>query len=173
MSLNPIILTFSYDYVILPFMTEGSIVPAREKGVVPERAGTSSVVIIFHEAISRGLTGRIIARFEDAGIGLVGGRMLTLDRDQAEAYHAELAGRPYFNELVEQMIAGPVMALALQAPDAVKRVRKVVGSIDPMKAENGSINGDFKTHLSRPIAEASDTDINVVRHLDLFFPQEL
>ncbi len=119
--------------------------------------------------VNRRLVGEIVSRLEKKGFKIVGMKMVHPSRELAEAHYAEHKGKPFFDELVDYLISGPVIALVLQADDCVFLARKLVGKTKPAEAEPGTIRGDYCTHTSRNIIHASDSDESANREISLWF----
>jgi len=102
-----------------------------------------TLVLAKPDAVQRGLIGEIIARFERKGLKVVGLRLLVVPRELAEEHYAVHAGKHFYDGLVEFITSGPVAAVALEGPDAIAVVRRMVGRTMPNEAEPGTIRGDF------------------------------
>ena len=110
-----------------------------------------SLVIVKPDGVERGLVGEIIRRFENAGLKIVGMKMVWIDRKFAEKHYSAHKSKPFFKELVEFITEGPVVAVVLEGVHAVDNVRRLVGSTSPHEAAPGTIRGDF-AHLSMAYA---------------------
>lgn len=110
-----------------------------------------SLVIIKPDGVERSLVGEIIKRFENAGMKLVGMKMTWIDRKFAEEQYKAHKSKPFFNELVDFITEGPVVAFVVEGVHAVDNVRRLVGSTSPHEAAPGTIRGDF-AHLSMAYA---------------------
>ena len=95
--------------------------------------------IIKPDAVAKNAIGQIIARFENAGLKVIGGRLVHLSRAQAEQFYAVHSQRPFFNDLVEFMISGPVFVQVLEGENAIQKNRDLMGATDPKQAEPGTI----------------------------------
>jgi nucleoside-diphosphate kinase len=118
-----------------------------------------TLVLLKPDAVARGLAGRLIQRFEDAGLKIVGVRMRQLDADMARKHYFDLEerfGKSVFDVTATFMQSGPVIALVLEGVDAVANVRKLVGSTFPNQAPAGTIRGDF-AHTSKAYSETQHT----------------
>lgn len=100
--------------------------------------------------------GGIIARFEKAGLKIAAAKMLHLSRKQAETFYAVHSHRPFFKDLVEYMISGPLVALVLQGDNAIAKNRELMGATDPAKAEAGTLRKDFGESIERNAVHGSD-----------------
>ena len=110
-----------------------------------------SLVIIKPDGVERSLVGEIIKRFENAGMKLVGMKMVWIDKKFAEEHYKTHKSKPFFKELVEFITEGPVVAFVVEGVHAVDNVRRLVGSTSPHEATPGTIRGDF-AHLSMAYA---------------------
>ncbi len=111
-----------------------------------------TLVLIKPDGVKRGLIGRIIQRFEDAGLKIVAMKMVWIDKDLAERHYEAHKGKPFFETLVKYITEGPVVAMVLEGVDAVNVVRKIVGPTDPREAPPGTIRGDF-AHVAMTVAD--------------------
>jgi nucleoside-diphosphate kinase len=130
-----------------------------------------TLILVKPDAFARGLSGEIIARFERKGLALVALRHMTVDRELAERHYAEHAERPFFGELVEFITSGPIVAMVLEGPNAVKAARQTIGATDPLEAATGSIRGDFATEMGANMVHGSDSPESAAREAGLFFPE--
>src|ERR1700727_3780589 len=99
--------------------------------------------IIKPDAVAKNVIGQIYSRFENAGLKIIAARMVHLSRADAEKFYAVHAARPFFKDLVDFMISGPVVAQVLQGPNAVLKNRDIMGATDPKKAAPGTIRSEF------------------------------
>ena len=124
------------------------------------------------DAVQRGLIGELISRLENRGLKLVGAKFLKLDRQLAESHYAEHEDKPFFEDLVEFITAGPVLAMVWEGQDAIAHVRSMMGKTDPADAAPGTIRGDYGLDLGRNVIHGSDTEPgSAEREIDLFFDQ--
>ena len=112
--------------------------------------------IIKPDAVAKNVIGQIYARFESAGLKVVAARMMHLSREQAEGFYAVHRGRPFFGDLVNFMISGPVMVQALEGESAIQRNRDLMGATDPKKAAAGTIRADFAESIDANAVHGSD-----------------
>ena len=110
-----------------------------------------SLVIVKPDGVERGLVGEVLRRFENAGLKIIGMKMVWVDRKFAEEHYHAHKSKPFFKELVEFITEGPVVAFVLEGVHAVENVRRLVGSTSPHEAAPGTIRGDF-AHLSMAYA---------------------
>jgi len=125
--------------------------------------------IIKPDAVSKNLIGKIVARFEDAGLKIVAQRMLLLSRAQAEGFYAEHKGKPFFDGLVDFMTSGPVVVQVLSGENAIAFNRELMGATDPAKAAPGTIRADYAEAINRNAVHGSDSPTSALREVAYFF----
>src|SRR5918999_1681890 len=128
-----------------------------------------TLVLVKPDGVQRGLIGEIVGRFERKGLKVVGLRMLEVPRELAERHYAVHEGKHFYAGLVEFITSGPVAALALEGPDAIATVRRLVGATMPNQAEPGTIRGDLGISGLRNLIHASDAPETARFELDLWF----
>src|SRR6201990_855757 len=126
--------------------------------------------IIKPDAVAKNVIGQIYARFEGAGLKIVASRMAHLSRGEAEAFYAVHKARPFFKDLVEFMISGPVMIQVLEGENAILRHRDLMGATDPKKAEKGTIRADFADSIDANAVHGSDAVEAAKVEIEYFFP---
>src|SRR5258706_6961514 len=126
--------------------------------------------IIKPDAVKKNAIGQIIARFERAGLRVIAARMLHLSRQQAEGFYAVHRERPFFRDLVDFMISGPVLIQALQGENAIAKNRELMGATDPKKAEKGTIRADFADSIDANAVHGSDSPETARAEIGYFFP---
>jgi nucleoside-diphosphate kinase len=128
-----------------------------------------TLVLAKPDAVQRGLIGEILGRFERKGLKVVGLRLLTVPRPMAEEHYAVHAGKHFYDGLVEFITSGPVAAIALEGPDAIAVVRRMVGKTMPNEADPGTIRGDLGISGLRNLIHASDAPATAEAELALWF----
>lgn len=128
-----------------------------------------TLVLAKPDAVQRGLIGEIIGRFERKGLKVVGLRLLSVSRDLAETHYAVHAGKHFYAGLVDFITSGPVAAIAVEGPDAIAVVRRMVGKTMPNEADPGTIRGDFGVSGLRNLIHASDAPETAEAELALWF----
>jgi nucleoside-diphosphate kinase len=124
--------------------------------------------------VQRGLAGRILSRFEQRGLKIVGIKMMRASRQLAESYYAEHKGKPFYEPLMSYITSGPVVAMVLEGDGAVAIVRKMMGKTNSAEAEPGTIRGDFALTIGRNVIHGSDSLESAKREIGFFFkPEEL
>ena len=121
------------------------------------------------DGVRRGLVGEVIGRLEHKGLRLEAVRMLTIDRELAEAHYAEHVERPFFADLVEFITSGPVVAMQWGGESAIAVARTLMGDTNPVDAAPGTIRGEFGLEITHNIVHGSDSPASAVRELALFF----
>lgn len=129
-----------------------------------------TLVLVKPDGVRRGLVGEVIGRIERKGLQIVAGRFFTIDEELAGKHYAEHTSKPFFGELVSFITSAPVMALAVEGPDAVKAVRTLMGPTNPVDAPPGTIRGDYGLEITFNIVHGSDSPESGVRETQLFFP---
>ena len=126
--------------------------------------------IIKPDAVKKNAIGQIIARFEGAGLRIAAARMMHLSRAQAEGFYAVHRERPFFRDLVEFMISGPVLIQVLQGEAAIAKNRELMGATDPKKAAKGTIRADFADSIDANAVHGSDGPDTARAEIAYFFP---
>lgn len=116
-----------------------------------------TLIVVKPDGVRRGLVGKILSRFEEKGLKIVGLKMFTFTEAQAERFYEPHIGKPFFQELVNFITSGPVVAAVLEAPNAVNVVRLMIGPTRPSEAPPGTIRGDFGLGVTENIIHASDS----------------
>jgi len=112
--------------------------------------------IIKPDAVSKNHIGNIVSRFEKAGLEVIAAKMKHLSKEDAESFYAVHKGRPFFNDLVDFMITGPVFILALEGENAISKNRDLMGATDPKKADAGTIRADLASSIDENAVHGSD-----------------
>jgi nucleoside-diphosphate kinase len=130
-----------------------------------------TLILIKPDAFAASLTGEIVARFERKGLVIVAMKSMKLDRALAERHYGEHQGKGFFEELVEFITSGPLVALTLEGEHAVRAARQVIGATDPLDAAPGSIRGDLARNVGQNLVHGSDSEESATREIALFFPE--
>jgi len=126
--------------------------------------------IVKPDAVKKNVIGKILARFEDAGLRVVAARMMLLSRAEAEGFYAVHRERAFFRDLVDFMTSGPVLVQVLEGPDAIARNRELMGATDPKKAAKGTIRADFAESIDANAVHGSDAPETARVEIAYFFP---
>ncbi|MGE5849001.1 MAG: nucleoside-diphosphate kinase [Candidatus Methylomirabilota bacterium] len=128
-----------------------------------------TLVMVKPDAVLRGLVGEVIRRFEAAGLTIRALKMIWMDRRSAEGFYQVHRERPFFASLTQFMSSGPTVAMVLEGPDAIARVRALMGATDPAKAAPGTIRKDLATSIERNAVHGSDSPESAAYEIPYFF----
>jgi len=129
----------------------------------------TTLVLVKPDGVQRRLVGRILGRFEEKGLQVVGLRLVRLERPMLEKHYAAHKGKPFYEGLVTYMAASPVVAIALRGKSAVAVVRKMMGATFGSKAEPGTIRGDFAISDGFNLVHGSDSPEAAAKEIEIFF----
>ena len=127
--------------------------------------------IIKPDAVAKNVIGQIVSRFEAKGLKVIAARLVQLSRADAERFYAVHSARPFFKDLVEFMISGPVFVQALEGENAIQTNRDLMGATDPKKAEKGTIRADFADSIDANAVHGSDAPETAAVEIAFFFPE--
>jgi nucleoside-diphosphate kinase len=128
-----------------------------------------TLVLVKPDGVQRQLVGRILARYEERGLRIVGLKLVKVDRDLAERHYAVHKGKPFFEGLVAFITSGPLVAAALEGPDAISMVRAMNGATKPVDAVPGTIRGDLAVEMGQNLVHASDSAESAATELSIWF----
>lgn len=134
-------------------------------------ATETTLVLLKPDAVTKGLCGTVIERFENAGFKIRGAKMQTLSDEKLAEHYAHIAELPFFPDIVEFMQSSPVIAMALEADDAIQRVRDLLGPTNSKEAPEGTIRGDHGVDMMVNVLHASDSPENAAAELTRFFDE--
>jgi len=126
--------------------------------------------IIKPDAVAKNAIGQILARFEQSGLKIIAARMVRLSREEAEGFYAVHRARPFFKDLVDFMVSGPVMVQVLEGESAIQKNRDLMGATDPKKAAKGTIRADFADSIDANAVHGSDGPDTAAVEIAYFFP---
>jgi nucleoside-diphosphate kinase len=129
-----------------------------------------TLVLIKPDGVARGLVGEVISRIERKGFRIVALEQRTLTVDVAEEHYGEHKGKGFFNDLVEFITSGPLVAGVIEGPDAIVQWRNMMGATNPVNAPLGTIRGDLATEMQNNVTHGSDSPESAAREIALFFP---
>lgn len=129
----------------------------------------TTLIILKPDAVQRGFCGRIISRFEDKGLQMVGCKLMQIPRALAEQHYEAHKGKPFYDGLVNFMTSSPVLVMALRGVGAIEMCRKMMGATFGSRAEPGTIRGDFGVSNSFNLIHGSDSAESAQREIELFF----
>ncbi|HFU77583.1 MAG TPA: nucleoside-diphosphate kinase [Epsilonproteobacteria bacterium] len=127
--------------------------------------------IIKPDAVAKNVVGQILARFESAGLRIAATKKIRLSRVDAEAFYAIHAQRPFFKDLVEFMVSGPVVVTVLEGENAMQKNRDLMGATNPAEADAGTIRADFADSIDANAVHGSDSVENAINEINFFFAQ--
>ena len=128
-----------------------------------------TLVIVKPDAVTRGLTGEILARFEKAGLQILGMKMILISKQEAEKFYAEHQGKSFFEELTTFMSSSPIVPVAISGENAIARVREIMGATNPANADKGTIRKDFAVNVTKNSVHGSDSPKSAAREIPFFF----
>lgn len=128
-----------------------------------------TLILAKPDAVQRGLVGEIVSRFERRGLQIVGMKLMNVSTSLAREHYKEHVGKPFFKGLVEYITSTPVVAMAIEGPNAIDICRTTIGATNPVAATPGSIRGDFGVQVGRNLVHGSDSVKNGKREVKLFF----
>lgn len=127
--------------------------------------------IIKPDAVAKNVVGQILSRFEGAGLKVVATKMAQLSRAEAEKFYGVHAQRPFFKDLVDFMVSGPVVVSVLEGEGAIAKNRDLMGATDPKKADKGTIRADFADSIDANAVHGSDAVETAKVEIAFFFPE--
>ena len=130
-----------------------------------------TLVLLKPDAVQRRLVGRIISRFEDKGLKIVGMKLMQVTQELAERHYAEHREKPFFSELVSFITSSPIVAMVVEGPGAINEVRRLMGKTDPREAAPGTIRGDYGLSITQNLVHGSDSPESAAREIPIFFSE--
>lgn len=130
-----------------------------------------TLILLKPDAVIKGVCGQIIERFEKRGFKIVALKMLQLTKEQAEVHYQEHKGKPFFQELVNFIISGPLIAMVISGENAIKASRNMMGSTNPIDALAGTIRGDFALNVRNNMIHGSDSLVSAEKEIKYFFTE--
>ncbi len=128
-----------------------------------------TISIIKPDAVAKNVIGQIYDRFEKAGLRIIAAKMMQLSEEQAKAFYAVHAERPFYGELVAFMTSGPVMVQVLEGENAIAKNREVMGATNPAEAASGTIRADFASSIDENAVHGSDAPETAAQEIKFFF----
>ena len=128
--------------------------------------------IIKPDAVKKNVIGKILSRFESAGLKIVACKLKHLTQTEAEGFYAEHKERPFFNDLVAFMTSGPVSIQVLEGENAISLNRELMGNTDPKQAAPGTIRADYANSIDANAVHGSDSPESAAREINYFFPED-
>ena len=128
-----------------------------------------TLIIVKPDAVAKGVAGRIISRFEEAGFKVLAARLLHMTAAEAQGFYAVHKERPFFSSLCAFMTQGPSLPMVLEGENAIARVREIMGATDPAKAAPGTIRKDFASSIEANAVHGSDSPESAASEIPYFF----
>ncbi len=128
-----------------------------------------TLLIVKPDAVTRGKTGEILARFEKAGLQILGMKMVSISKEEAEGFYAVHQGKPFFDELTSFMSSAPIVPVMLSGENVIARVREIMGATNPAEAAEGTIRKDFALNLTQNSVHGSDSPETAAIEIPFFF----
>lgn len=135
-------------------------------------ATETTLVLVKPDGVQRGLSGEIVRRLEQTGLKIVGLKLMQVSRELAGKHYGEHEGKPFYDGLVDYITMSPVVALALEGPDAIAITRKLMGVTKPAEAAPGTIRGDLGVDIGRNLIHGSANADDAAREVGLFFSSD-
>jgi nucleoside-diphosphate kinase len=129
-------------------------------------------VMLKPDAISGRITGEIFRRIENKGLDIVAIKIVRMDEIKATELYSVHVGKDFFKDLIQYVTSGPVIPMILEGENAIQTMRKIIGSTDPLKAEMGSIRGDYAKDITQNVIHAADSEETANREMKVFFNEE-
>ncbi|MCL6472654.1 MAG: nucleoside-diphosphate kinase [Firmicutes bacterium] len=123
------------------------------------------------DGVRKGLIGEVVKRYQDAGLKPIGLKLMRLSKEKAEELYSIHKGKPFYDELVDFILSGPVVPMVVEGDDAVRRVRDIMGATNPKEAAPGTIRGDFAEDISENIVHGADSVESAAREIPIFFSE--
>jgi nucleoside-diphosphate kinase len=131
-----------------------------------------TLILLKPDAVIKGVCGQIIERFEKRGFKIIALKMLQLTKEQAEIHYQEHTEKPFFQELVNFIISGPLIAMVICGENAIRASRNMMGSTNPLDAATGTIRGDFALNVRSNMVHGSDSLISAEKEIKHFFTEK-
>jgi nucleoside-diphosphate kinase len=132
-----------------------------------------TLVLLKPDCVERRLMGRILARFEDKSLGLIAMKMMRITPELARRHYAEHVQKAWYPELEAFITGGPIVAMVVEGPEVIRVVRDMAGATNGLKANPGTIRGDFSASQQKNLVHASDSPESAKREIEIFFGTEL
>ena len=131
-----------------------------------------TLILVKPDGLQRGLSGEIIGRLEKTGLKISGIKLLHLSNEIASVHYEEHIGKPFFEDLVNYICSGPIIALVFEGPNAVEKARSIIGKTNPLESPAGTIRGDLGLEVSRNLIHGSANIDDANREINIFFEKQ-
>jgi nucleoside-diphosphate kinase len=128
-----------------------------------------TLIIVKPDAVTQGCIGRILGRFEDEGLKILAMRMVHLTKEEAEGFYHVHRDKPFFGSLTDFMSSAPAVAVVLEGPDSINRVREIMGATDPKKAAKGTLRRLYATDVEKNAVHGSDSPESAASEIPYYF----
>jgi len=136
-----------------------------------EEVTENTLVLVKPSGVARGLIGEVIGRMERRGLAIKVARLLMVTEEMAARHYAEHVDKPFYGELVTQITSGPVFAMVVEGPEAVRVVRAMMGATNPLEAAPGTVRGDFGLSVLLNVVHSADSLESAKREIQIYFPE--
>jgi nucleoside-diphosphate kinase len=132
----------------------------------------NTLVLVKPDGVKKAVTGEIIRRFEQRGLQIIALKMLRLSAEKAKIHYEEHKEKTFFGELVDFITSGPIVAMVVRGEKAIKVVRTMMGTTNPVEAAPGTIRGDFALSMAQNIIHGSDSELSAIREIKIYFQDD-
>jgi nucleoside-diphosphate kinase len=137
--------------------------------VLKEEAMQRTLSIVKPDGVQKHLIGEVIKRFEDHGLKVIGLKMISMDKKEAEGFYAVHRGKPFFESLTTFMSSGPSVVMVLEGDGAISKIRELMGATDPKQAKEGTLRNQFATNIEKNVVHGSDAPETATFEINYFF----
>jgi nucleoside-diphosphate kinase len=137
--------------------------------VLKEEAMQRTLSIVKPDGVQKHLIGEVIKRFEDHGLKVIGLKMISMDKKEAEGFYAVHRGKPFFESLTTFMSSGPSVVMVLEGEEAISKIRELMGATDPKQAKEGTLRNQFATNIEKNVVHGSDAPETAAFEINYFF----
>jgi nucleoside-diphosphate kinase len=137
--------------------------------VSKEEAMQRTLSIVKPDGVQKHLIGEVIKRFEDHGLKVIGLKMISMDKKEAEGFYAVHRGKPFFESLTTFMSSGPSVVMVLEGQEAISKIRELMGATDPKQAKEGTLRNQFATNIEKNVVHGSDAPETAAFEINYFF----
>jgi nucleoside-diphosphate kinase len=134
-----------------------------------EEAMQRTLSIVKPDGVQKHLIGEVIKRFEDHGLKVIGLKMISMDKKEAEGFYAVHRGKPFFESLTTFMSSGPSVVMVLEGQEAISKIRELMGATDPKQAKEGTLRNQFATNIEKNVVHGSDAPETAAFEINYFF----
>jgi nucleoside-diphosphate kinase len=136
---------------------------------IKEEAMERTLSIVKPDGVQKHLIGKVIKRFEDHGLKVIGLKMISMDKKEAEGFYAVHRGKPFFESLTTFMSSGPSVVMVLEGEGTISKTRELMGATDPKQAKEGTLRHQFATNIEKNVVHGSDAPETAALEIKYFF----